>query len=302
MSTDIILPNVGSTTDYTRSFSSLSLNHDEFNSGPITIENIYVAGFTLVCFRSGKLFLTTNNEESIRCQAPGMLVLEKEQSINVQLEEVDGHLSFDILEIPCEILFEIYNLTEKYEELMPNNTVINNAKVIYTQDFPGRQEVFSSLKKCFFCNKRNTNFCGGDNCSGSNKMEVDSVFFLLSRFLKLPIGSRVIGRSINVSLKEKIYKLIYSNPGKQWKLADLSSVFYMSCSTIKRKLATEGTTFSDIYLSARMNFAAKLLRTGKHSVTSVGVECGYDNASYFIKCFKKHFSLTPSNFIASINH
>lgn len=60
----------------------------------------------------------------------------------------------------------------------------------------------------------------------------------------------------------------------------------MSTSTLKRKLAEEGTSFSDIYLSARMNQAAKLLRIGNHNVNAVALKCGYDSTSYFIQCFK----------------
>ncbi|EDX9920730.1 helix-turn-helix domain-containing protein, partial [Salmonella enterica subsp. enterica serovar Cerro] len=64
----------------------------------------------------------------------------------------------------------------------------------------------------------------------------------------------------------------------------------------------EGTSFSDIYLSARMNQAAKLLRIGNHNVNAVALTCGYDSTSYFIQCFKKYFKTTPSTFIKMANH
>ncbi|EEE1378117.1 AraC family transcriptional regulator, partial [Salmonella enterica subsp. diarizonae] len=53
----------------------------------ITIKNLYVSSFTLVCFRSGKLTIS-NNHDTIYCEEPGMLVLKKEQVVNVTLEEV----------------------------------------------------------------------------------------------------------------------------------------------------------------------------------------------------------------------
>lgn len=53
----------------------------------VTIKNLYVSSFTLVCFRSGKLTIS-NNHDTIYCDEPGMLVLKKEQVVNVTLEEV----------------------------------------------------------------------------------------------------------------------------------------------------------------------------------------------------------------------
>lgn len=69
----------------------------------VTIKNLYVSSFTLVCFRSGKLTIS-NNHDTIYCDEPGMLVLKKEQVVNVTLEEVNGHMDFDILEIPTQRL------------------------------------------------------------------------------------------------------------------------------------------------------------------------------------------------------
>lgn len=43
----------------------------------VTIKNLYVSSFTLVCFRSGKLTIS-NNHDTIYCDEPGMLVLKKE--------------------------------------------------------------------------------------------------------------------------------------------------------------------------------------------------------------------------------
>lgn len=73
----------------------------------VTIKNLYVSSFTLVCFRSGKLTIS-NNHDTIYCDEPGMLVLKKEQVVNVTLEEVNGHMDFDILEIPTQRLGALY--------------------------------------------------------------------------------------------------------------------------------------------------------------------------------------------------
>ncbi|WP_409998720.1 helix-turn-helix transcriptional regulator [Escherichia coli] len=62
---------------------------------------------------------------------------------------------------------------------------------------------------------------------------------------------------------------------------------YLSKSTLKRKLKAEGTTFSTIFLLARMKKAARLLRTNNNSIRAIAEECGFNNPSYFSTVFRK---------------
>ncbi|HIA6245196.1 TPA: helix-turn-helix transcriptional regulator, partial [Escherichia coli] len=65
---------------------------------------------------------------------------------------------------------------------------------------------------------------------------------------------------------------------------------YLSKSTLKRKLKAEGTTFSTIFLLARMKKAARLLRTNNNSIRAIAEECGFNNPSYFSTVFRKIFN------------
>ncbi|MDI5303990.1 hypothetical protein MJN76_34040, partial [Salmonella enterica subsp. enterica serovar Anatum] len=42
-----------------------------------------------------------------------------------------------------------------------------------------------------------------------------------------------------------------------------------------RKLKQENTSFSEVYLNARMNKATKLLRNSEYNITRVAYMCGY---------------------------
>ncbi|EBG6882287.1 AraC family transcriptional regulator, partial [Salmonella enterica subsp. diarizonae serovar 61:r:z53] len=103
------------------------------------------------------------------------------------------------------------------------------------------------------------------------------------------------------SVAENIYNIIISDISRKWTLKDISDSLYMSCSTLKRKLKQENTSFSEVYLNARMNKAAKLLRNSEYNVTRVAYMCGYDSASYFTCVFKKHFKTTPSEFLSFLS-
>lgn len=71
---------------------------------------------------------------------------------------------------------------------------------------------------------------------------------------------------------------------------------YLSKSTLKRKLKAEGTTFSTIFLLARMKKAARLLRTNNNSIRAIAEECGFNNPSYFSTVFRKIFNTTPKKY------
>lgn len=90
-------------------------------------------------------------------------------------------------------------------------------------------------------------------------------------------------------MREKTYNMIINEPSKAWCLDDVASKLYMSRSSFKRKLATEGTSFSKIYLDVRMSIAARLLRTGDYKISQIAEICGYNRPSYFIATFKNIF-------------
>lgn len=78
-------------------------------------------------------------------------------------------------------------------------------------------------------------------------------------------------------------------------LADLmcvsrSGLFY------KVKNST-GETPNKLILKARLNAASKLLLEGKHSVATISYMVGFNNPSYFSRCFMKYFGETPHKWV-----
>jgi len=50
----------------------------------------------------------------------------------------------------------------------------------------------------------------------------------------------------------------------------------------------------------KMEFARKMLETGRHNVNEVGLKVGYSTASHFITSFKKKYGTTPKKYLSSI--
>ena len=65
-----------------------------------------------------------------------------------------------------------------------------------------------------------------------------------------------------------------------------------------RKIVTlTGKSPNDLVRELRMNKAAALLKRKSLNISQVAMEVGYNNPSYFTKCFSEKFGCTPSEFV-----
>ena len=55
-----------------------------------------------------------------------------------------------------------------------------------------------------------------------------------------------------------------------------------------------GTSFISYLNDYRLLIASRLLTSTDLPVTQIAVECGFDNTSYFNRCFKKKYGEAPS--------
>ncbi len=61
-----------------------------------------------------------------------------------------------------------------------------------------------------------------------------------------------------------------------------------------------GDSVYGFLLEHKMDYARKLLESGKYNVNEVGLKLGYSTASHFITSFKKQFGTTPKKYLSSI--
>ncbi|HCR73618.1 MAG TPA: AraC family transcriptional regulator [Ruminococcus sp.] len=95
------------------------------------------------------------------------------------------------------------------------------------------------------------------------------------------------------SLREKIYK----NPQYKWTVDELCHEMNMSRSyfqLIYRQ--TFGITCISDVINCKINHAKNILTTTNLSINETAEECGYDNNEHFMRQFKKHTGVTPSEY------
>jgi DNA-binding response OmpR family regulator len=74
----------------------------------------------------------------------------------------------------------------------------------------------------------------------------------------------------------------------------------MSRSALFLKLKSiTGQSTSEFIRTIRLNKAAKLIESGKYSITEVIYMVGFSDPKYFRTCFKKHFECTPSSYFSN---
>ena len=86
-------------------------------------------------------------------------------------------------------------------------------------------------------------------------------------------------------------------PERPWKTEDICAGLKISKSTLQKNYrAFFGRSVIDELIDFRMEKARRLLRETGLSVAEIAAQCGYSADGYFMKQFKKSFSVTPTEY------
>ena len=93
---------------------------------------------------------------------------------------------------------------------------------------------------------------------------------------------------------EQIHNYLDEHYAEKINLEDLSSRFFISKFHLSREYKKiYGITLGNDLTSKRISHAKSMLRFSDASVESIALDCGFQEAGYFIKVFKKAESMTP---------
>lgn len=131
------------------------------------------------------------------------------------------------------------------------------------------------------------------HCKNSNADQVafqQAILYCENDKLKLVKEST---RDLQKSIRSE---LLYHSSHGYPSLPLIAQRLNMSERTIKRHLQAQGTTFLQILAEVRFNQAKKLLQQQQYSIQDIAGLVGYEEATNFIRAFKKMFGETPSQY------
>ena len=107
--------------------------------------------------------------------------------------------------------------------------------------------------------------------------------------------------SMDQRLLQKVTVYIIENLSEtDLNVESLGMQISLSTRQLHRKIvALTGDTPNKLIRSIRLHRAAELLRSKTGNVTEIAYEVGFNNLSWFAKCFKEEFGVLPSDFADS---
>lgn len=96
-----------------------------------------------------------------------------------------------------------------------------------------------------------------------------------------------------VSLGERVAWIVRGAPDHPWTAGEIGQGLHMGCSTLRRKLAAEGTSLREILAGVRMDVARRLLVSGDGNVSDAASAAGYASRSHFARRYRSVHGLTP---------
>lgn len=108
----------------------------------------------------------------------------------------------------------------------------------------------------------------------------------------------MIKQSLELSVTQKVIHYIEKNIDGSISLDDTANYVGTSIATLKRKLAADDLSFSNLVKVKRINFATTQLRVTNNSITQIAYDAGYKSAAHFSTAFKSIHNQTPKEFRA----
>ncbi len=138
---------------------------------------------------------------------------------------------------------------------------------------------------------------------------ISFLFYRTYKLKRLPSNSEIDARKINfdsaennLSYNEKILqkaaKFIVANKNKYLRSEDVAKNLGISLRTFQRITNAELSTTPTNYICViKLKLAADFLKNKAGNIAEASYEFGFSDPSYFSKIFKKHFKVSPSEFI-----
>lgn len=113
-----------------------------------------------------------------------------------------------------------------------------------------------------------------------------------------PSGTQTVPQRLDAEFMDKVRNAVEAHLGESgFEVEDLCKELGMSRTNLHRKLkALTDSSATEFMRKLRLERATQLLREGKHSVSEVAYQVGFESLSYFSKSFQDEWGVSPSEY------
>jgi AraC-like DNA-binding protein len=117
----------------------------------------------------------------------------------------------------------------------------------------------------------------------------------------VPVPKEVTTTHVDEQFLQKTIKIVEMNINNpEFGVQKLAAELCVSRSLLHKKLTSiVDLSANDFITSMRLKKSALLLMQGNLNISEIAFEVGFNDPKYFSRCFKKHFGISPSEYINS---
>lgn len=259
------------------------------------VGSFYLSESLLITSLSGSIYLRIEAGEWQHLTSQNICFIPKGTTIEIKKIESESPTQLNIIPLSSELLSGFY---QQYHAICNPKKKPKEAHSLCAANFekvPIIQDIFNSAY--LEVTELNHNNVATHDIVKKNKISI-YLNFILAFFLNVDTFVPALNASLQVSVKERVYHLIFNSTGKHnSSLESIAKQLHMSAATLKRRLVSEGTSFSKISLMSRMNKAMMLSKTNNMPMTRIAQEVGYDDIPFFMSTFKNYYRTQSPAFL-----
>lgn len=96
------------------------------------------------------------------------------------------------------------------------------------------------------------------------------------------------------SVSGRVRQMLSAAPDQGWTAPQVAKQLAMSETTLRRRLAAEEVSLSELLVDVRMSYALTLLQATDRPISQIALDSGYESASRFAVRFRKRFGFAPT--------
>jgi AraC-like DNA-binding protein len=129
---------------------------------------------------------------------------------------------------------------------------------------------------------------------------IENRILLRKKYSEMPFTpiSTIAGNSADELFLQKLNTIIEENiSNENFSIDQLAEQLHISRSGLFAKIKTlAGSTPNELIQLIRLKKAAEYISLRRHRINEIAFLVGFNNPSYFSKCFQKQFGVTPKEF------